>query len=334
MARLSFWIAAVALVAPAAVLAQENVYNKGLKSTVWIVQVVKASGRTGIRSGSGSVIDAQKRLVLTNYHVVTDNKDATVFFPVLDAKGKLVPERERYMEALRNGAGIPAKVLFTDSTKDLAVIQLSSIPRGVPGLRLAKEGVGPGDRVHSIGSPGASNALFNYTDGSVKSVSHMRIRASAGPNDPNVFNIDARMIETSSSTNKGDSGGPLMNDAGELVGVTQGMKAGDEITRPISYFVDVSEVKALLKAHKVTLSTPAATTVASSASKPADKPAVAPMPKSKKQLEAEAAANLSGAKLFVKSNPKQAREMLSEVIEKFPMTEAAAEAKKLLETLK
>ena len=56
------------------------------------------------------------------------------------------------------------------------------------------------------------------------------------------------MIETDSPTNPGDSGGPLVNDKGELVGVTQGAALD---AQSLSIFVDLSEVKRLLRRRGV-----------------------------------------------------------------------------------
>lgn len=333
---------------PAFASAQESVYKKALKSTVWIVQEANRQGtRVSLRTGSGAVIDAQKRLVLTNYHVVGDLKEATVMFPLFD-KGTLIPERDRYMDLYRSRGGIKGKVLFVEPTKDLAVLQLESLPQGgAPAIKLAKDSPSPGDRVHSIGSPGLSAGLFNYTDGSVKIVVHRDIRAKRGPGESDLM-VSAKMIETSSGTNKGDSGGPLMNDKCELVGVTQGFVVGGDDARPISLFVDVSEVKTALKTHKITLSTgPATTAAAESPTKPekGEKPEVAadkPMPekpaadpaKEKRKREDTAASRLSGAKLFVKTNAKEAKKQLQQIVDEFPGTEAAAEAKKLIDSLK
>ena len=56
------------------------------------------------------------------------------------------------------------------------------------------------------------------------------------------------MIETDSPTNPGDCGGPLVNDQGELVGVTQG---GALDAESLSIFVDLSEVKRLINRRSV-----------------------------------------------------------------------------------
>ena len=336
MKRPIAWVGIFAglLACSAMAAAEENVYKKGLKSTVWVVQPMENTNR--VRTGSGSLIDAQKRLVLTNYHVVGDKTDAIVMFPIFDTKGNLVPEREKYFDMLKSNGGIPAKVLFTERSKDLAILQLASIPKGVAALRLAKESPGPGDKIHSIGSPGVSGALFAYTDGSVKAVYQKKMRTGAGPNDPNGFLVDAKIIETSSATNKGDSGGPLMNDKCELIGVTQGMLIGGEDTRTISYFVDITEVKAALKTHKITVTGPPGAAMTSDTTKPEKPPATTgtsgtASPPPNKEKAARSA--LNGAGLFVGKNDKL-KEIYQEVIEKYPGTKAADEAKALLEKLK
>ena len=65
---------AVSLLLISSVAAEENVYKKALKSTVWVVQIEGKS----LRSGSGSLIDVQKRLILTNFHVVRDRPEVKV----------------------------------------------------------------------------------------------------------------------------------------------------------------------------------------------------------------------------------------------------------------
>ena len=54
------------------------------------------------------------------------------------------------------------------------------------------------------------------------------------------------MVETSSPTNLGDSGGPMVNDHGELVAVVQGFSRRD---KAVSWNIDVREVRSLLETH-------------------------------------------------------------------------------------
>src|SRR5438128_12393987 len=78
----------------------EKIYQRLLKSTVWVV-VPKSrditTHRLVLTTGSGSLIDRARRLVLTNYHVVRsivgkDHEKVIVAFPVF-RNGKSVAER-------------------------------------------------------------------------------------------------------------------------------------------------------------------------------------------------------------------------------------------------
>jgi S1-C subfamily serine protease len=327
--------AVCALALPALVAAQESVYKKAIKSTVWIVQPINRDGKSLLRTGSGSVIDVKQKLILTNYHVVEDIADATVCFPLFDKQGKLIPEKDKY-RAVLNEVGLKGRVIAKDATRDLAVIKLAAemhLPAGTPALRLGKEAPDPGTHVHSIGSPGISSALFNYTGGDVKSVGQKQWRAMRMPNDPNPLQLSARVIETSSGTNKGDSGGPLMNDRAELVGVTQGVSFGPD-ANPVAYFIAVEEVRDMLKKNKITIST-ATAGAAVAADKPKDPPmtaaATTPGDDSAKR-EAEAAGKLELTKDLLKAGKaEKAKERLEEIVKKYAGTKAADEAKALLE---
>src|SRR5712671_2935875 len=94
-------LAALILTAPTAPAQSdggERVYQSVLKSTVWIHS---SRGGGKVATGSGSLIDRRRHLVLTNYHVVDDQKDATVFFPVFRGD-RLVAERDYYKEHFRD----------------------------------------------------------------------------------------------------------------------------------------------------------------------------------------------------------------------------------------
>jgi S1-C subfamily serine protease len=308
--------------------AEENVYKKALKSTVWIV-VPMGGGKVGM--ASGSVVDTSKRLILTNYHVVGDQKECVIFFPMFGKNGELIPEKEKYLAALQKGGGLKATVFATDQHKDLALVQLAKLPAGTTALKLAAGSPSPSDKVHSIGSPGVSGALFNYTDGTVKAVYQKKWKALRSPNDPNPLELEAKVIESSSGINKGDSGGPLMNSNAELVGVTQGALMGGADTRPISFFIDVSEVKALLKSKGVTprVAPDAATE---------DKTATTASTSSPTKEELEKRENDAQFKLYVAKElakagkNEKARERYQEIVDLYKGTMAADEAQKLLET--
>ncbi len=237
---------AAALALPAAAAAQATpteggvqVYQAVLKSTVWII----SQRPDGTASGSGSLIDRRRQLVLTNYHVVGDIDRVTVLFPAY-RDGRVIAERDYYKEHVRD-RGVRGTVKARDRQADLAILQIDRVPDWAQALPLAHEGVSPGQTVHSLGNPGGSGALWVYTPGKVRQVYQKKWAAKAGRE---TFQFDARVIETDSPTNPGDSGGPLVNDRAELVGVTQGGATNASL---LSVFVDVSEVKRFLATQAV-----------------------------------------------------------------------------------
>ena len=215
-----------------------SVYRQVLPGTVWI-HSDRGNGRRA--TGSGSLVDKGRRLVLTNYHVVGNVKKATVFFPDFGKDKKAIPERQHYLD-LAGRLGIPGEVVELDKEGDLALVRLDRVPDGAVELPLAAESPDPGQAVHSIGNPGKSGALWVYTPGKVRQVYGKKWKAKL--DERTVLTFQAKVIETDSPTNPGDSGGPLVNDRGELVGVTQG---GVIDADALSLFVDLSEVKRLVE---------------------------------------------------------------------------------------
>jgi S1-C subfamily serine protease len=217
-----------------------KVYQQVLKSICWI-QSPRERGQ--LATGTGSLVDAKLRLVLTNYHVVGNADRVEAVFPQFE-RGKLIAERDYYVENLRR-LGIRGRVVARDRTRDLALIQLQEIPRGVVAIPIAEASPMPGQSVHSVGNPGKSGALWVYTPGKVRQVYFKRWKAKIGDE---TANFEAEVVETDSATNPGDSGGPLVNDQGELVGVTQGGAVGASL---LSTFIDVSEVRRFLNSKEV-----------------------------------------------------------------------------------
>jgi HEAT repeat protein/S1-C subfamily serine protease len=207
----------------------QSVYKHLLKSSVLIL----AKHPMGLAQGTGTLIDAQNRLVITNHHVAGESNEIIVFFP-LYRQGKLVAGREDYGKLLQSQAQNlnRARVVAKDVRRDLALLQIDRVPQGIEALAIAKKSTEPGLAVHSMGNPGASGGLWVYTSGTVRQVYHMHWRSDQ------VTQHEAVVVETQSPTNPGDSGGPLVNTRGELVGVTQGSRSGAQL---VSIFVDCSE---------------------------------------------------------------------------------------------
>lgn len=218
-----------------------KVYKKVIPSVVW----VHSTRDRGLATGSGTLVDKEKRLVLTNYHVVEDNPRAKVYFPAF-RDDKPIAEKKYYTERASRLA-IPGRVIHIEKSVDLALIQLDRIPDGTNAVPIAMKTPEPGQSVHSIGNTGKSDALWGYVPGKVRQVYRHEWSASLGSN--RILRCKGEVIETDSATNPGDSGGPLLNDKGELVGVTHGGATNAQL---LSTFISVSEVKKVLKSEGVT----------------------------------------------------------------------------------
>ncbi len=202
--------------------ANNDVYRKAINSTTFIV--------TDVASGSGVLIDRQNGLVVTNHHVIEGSETVVVFFPV-ELQDKLVQDKEYYLNHIQQH-GIKAKVVAADATRDIAILQLPMVPKHAVEISVGLPAE-PGDMVHSIGNPGTSGALWIYTNGYVRANYYKRV-------DSNRMQV----VESSSPVNPGDSGGPMLNDEGQLVGLTQSfMKNG----RLVSNGVDISEITWFVK---------------------------------------------------------------------------------------
>jgi S1-C subfamily serine protease len=211
----------------AGVLSPNDIYPRLMRSTVLIA-------RENGGWGTGWIIDRKQKLVVTNHHVIAGANGVTVYFPAKGQDGKWISEQKYYVG---NNIGVGARVLDSDPSRDLALLQIQAVPDEISELTLASGSPQPGDRVHSVGNPGASDALWVYSSGTVRQVYQKDLQYPGGQK------VSAKVVETSSPINPGDSGGPVVNDKGELVGVTSGLHRD---ARLISWCIDVGEVKAFM----------------------------------------------------------------------------------------
>jgi putative serine protease PepD len=147
--------------------------------------------RTGDGSGTGFVIKDDGTIV-TNAHVVSGEKDAKVIF---DDSGKPVA----------------ARVLGTDASSDLAVLKVdpSDSPRLQPLALADSDAVQVGDAAVAIGYP---LGLDRTVTAGIISGLGRQITA------PNGFSID-KVLQTDAPVNPGNSGGPLLDEQGRVIGV-------------------------------------------------------------------------------------------------------------------
>lgn len=161
--------------------------------------------------GSGVVIDA-KGIVLTNNHVVEDASELVV--------------------RLADGRQFPATIERTDRGLDLAVLRVTC-ETPLPAARLGdSDKLEIGDWVLAVGSPFELEQTVSAGIISAKG----RSLDSAG---------SARLLQTDAAINPGSSGGPLVNLAGEVVGITTAIASRSGGYQGIAFAVPVNLAKQL-----------------------------------------------------------------------------------------
>ena len=175
-----------------------------------------APPRLQTAGGTGFVIDDEGR-ILTNHHVVEDATSVTVTFA--------------------NGDEAEARVVGSDPSTDVALLELEE-DRDVTALELgSSERLEVGDPIAAIGSPfGLGGTL---TTGIVSALDR-DIQA------PNGFTIDGA-IQTDAALNSGNSGGPLIDARGRVVGIASQIRSESGGNVGIGYAVPIETAQRVVE---------------------------------------------------------------------------------------
>lgn len=166
--------------------------------------------------GSGFIINTEG-VIVTNSHVALGRQALSV--------------------TLDNGATVPARLVAADAIFDIAVLQIPKPSEGtLPTLTLGdSDGLRVGEDVLAIGNPlGLSQTL---THGIVSAVNRVLPVTFFSQTEP--------MIQIDSPINHGNSGGPLLNRCGEVIGMTTAVVAN---AQGIGLAIPVNLIKQVLPA--------------------------------------------------------------------------------------
>jgi putative serine protease PepD len=199
-----------------------DVYDRANASVVEITVTVSGGAVTVPGSGgsqaqgSGFVYDTSGHVV-TNQHVVDGATSIQVQFA--------------------NGKTSSATVVGTDPSTDLAVLKVDSPPSGLQPLTLADSAaVEVGDEVVAIGSPfGLENSV---TSGIVSALD----RSMEAPNG---FTINGS-IQTDAAINHGNSGGPLLDMSGRVIGVTAQIESDSGGNDGVGFAIPSNTVRSIV----------------------------------------------------------------------------------------
>jgi S1-C subfamily serine protease len=201
---------------------QQNiaVYKKALPSVVNITSTAVAFDffygpvpQQG--QGSGFILDKQGH-ILTNNHVIDNAQRVEV----------TLYDKHKYK----------ANVVTVDKGHDLALLQIVNAPNLEPATLAESTNLTVGQRVYALGNPfGLSGTM---TRGIISA-----IRSIRGPNNNPIEDA----IQTDAAVNPGNSGGPLLNSRGEVIGITTLIaNNGADQSSGIGFAIPVNTAKAVI----------------------------------------------------------------------------------------
>jgi len=199
-----------------------EIYKASKESVVYITSTVyQRDFFFGVQAvqglGSGFLINAEGQ-ILTNFHVISGSSDVEVTMP---------PDQSRYK----------AKILHRDPAHDLALIQIEAKKKLTAFLKLGdSEGLQVGQKVLAIGNPfGLAGTL---TTGIVSSL-HRKIQSEERGDLED-------MIQTDAAINSGNSGGPLLDSQGNVIGINTAIYGPNGGSVGIGFAIPINRAKVML----------------------------------------------------------------------------------------
>jgi len=192
----------------------KQIYQKAGPGVVFIF--ASAGSKRG-SAGTGSII-REDGFIITNAHVfkVKGSSRLTKNISVY-----LKPQRLTGSHKQDLSKGYKAKIVAYDIPLDLALVKMMGVDKPLPVVNFAdSQEAGIGDQVYAIGHP-EQGGLWSLTTGVISAYR----KDYGGVHGKDLFQTDA-------SINRGNSGGPLLNEEGQMIGINSliARKAADGLT--------------------------------------------------------------------------------------------------------
>lgn len=191
-------------VAPAAVVVSTKSVTQG-----YFMQTQEVEG-----IGSGFIIN-EEGYILTNYHVVKGAQEISV--------------------TLSNDVTTTAQIVNYDENQDVAMIKITDESVKIPAtVELGdSDSLQPGEEVIAIGTPLSTELSSTVTKGIISATSRS-VAVESG--------ITMNLIQTDAAINAGNSGGPLVNTKGEVVGINSSKISGEAV-EGIGFSIPINDIK-------------------------------------------------------------------------------------------
>jgi S1-C subfamily serine protease len=184
-----------------------------------LASVLEGNGQAGL--GSGFVVD-ERGDIATNAHVITQGR------------GKRISKAREVFVQFADGNQVPAKIIGFDANSDVGLIKVD--PKGLKLVPLklgSSSSAKVGEPVAAIGSPfgeeqSLSVGVVSATDRTIEALTEFQI---------------GNAIQTDAAINRGNSGGPLLNAKGEVIGINSQIRSSGGGNEGVGFAVPVDTVR-------------------------------------------------------------------------------------------
>jgi len=204
----------------------EGIYRRDSPGVVTILSTgLRENGREGAGQGSGFVVNADGEIA-TNAHVITSGE------------GDAVRKAEKVFVRFPDGNQVPAKIVGFDPFSDVGLLKINPTGLSLRPLPLGSvENVKVGAPVAAIGSPfgeeqSLSVGIVSATDRSIESLTGFQTSGA---------------IQTDAAINQGNSGGPLLDASGSVLGINSQIRTQSGDGTGVGFAVPVDTVKRSLE---------------------------------------------------------------------------------------
>lgn len=171
-------------------LSASEIYNKVIPSVVGVVQYQYSRSMDPAGTGSGIII-SEDGYIITNHHVISGAEAAKVI--------------------LYNGEEYEATVIGSDEQTDIAVLKIDA--KNLTAAELGdSDKIEVGEKAYVLGNPGGLQLQSSITDGIISGLNRTITLSDSA--------YEMTLIQTSAAINPGNSGGALVNEFGQVIGIT------------------------------------------------------------------------------------------------------------------
>jgi serine protease Do len=205
------------------VLSAAQIYKQSVNSCVGITSTYTTQGYFGPQNGTSTAsgfIISEDGFIVTNNHVISNAYD----------------QGSDVLITLYDGTEYVGKIVGGEAASDIALIKIEPKEKLVPLPLGSLDNMDIGDDVYVIGNP-LGYLTFTYTNG-ILSARDREITTDASETAVNMFQMTAAI-------NSGNSGGPVFNNRGEVIGVSAA-KPNDPGIEGIYFAIPIDDVRTLI----------------------------------------------------------------------------------------